>query len=713
MKGIRPNVLGDTRAEADSRMLDRAFLETPDYRTLIETSDRLVVIGRRGTGKSALRGALARHWMREGAPVVELVPHEHQAIALRPIAQLFGEAFSRVRAGTRLLWRYALLVEVAKSQEHRSSFNSSPQFAGIKPHIDAWEARGRSILDRFRSLAREVLEVDATPEDRIGDLPGRLNLTQLEELVAKSSTEFRSPVVFLIDSLDEGYEPDDIGVGLVDGLVQAAIDLKTRIDNLRLVLFLRDNIFRSVQSQDPDYSRVIEGHEIRLHWDENALLAFAAARLKIAFSTKFDGNQKIWDACTLPELHGRDGFLRCLRLTLYRPRDVLALLNEAFFLAQKNGQTLISIANVDDTAQSISKNRFDDLAKEYSATLPGLRDYTDLFRNNNPERKVSEVAVAIETLLSEGSSDSRVQQDFFILDDPKSVLRALYGIGFLGVRDVSSGRMIFCHDGSAPTVDFVGDDAVLVHPCYWIALNCTIQELDAKDAEDIYDEYDIEVASETPGIRRQKILALISQLDNLPEGTEGDRDFEVWCQKALRICFVRSIRNVALRPNKLASLRRDVVGTNLGEGKAAWRRIRDDYGTRHVVFEIKNYRGIGAADFQQVVTYLGNEYGRLGFIVTRDDSVDLFAHRDVEWVRSIYMMHKMLVIKLTGSYLRKLLYKLINPTRHDDVDDAIHKILDTYERLYLSGQTMTERKAEQRVSRKKQRKMKSAGERPK
>ena len=48
------NPLGDTTAENDNKMLSSAFIETPDFRTLIESDDRTVVVGRRGTGKSAL-----------------------------------------------------------------------------------------------------------------------------------------------------------------------------------------------------------------------------------------------------------------------------------------------------------------------------------------------------------------------------------------------------------------------------------------------------------------------------------------------------------------------------------------------------------------------------------------------------------------------------------------------------------------------------------
>jgi hypothetical protein len=58
----RANILGDLRAEYDHQMLKSAFLETADYKTLIDTTDRPIVVGRRGTGKSALSYRLEHHW---------------------------------------------------------------------------------------------------------------------------------------------------------------------------------------------------------------------------------------------------------------------------------------------------------------------------------------------------------------------------------------------------------------------------------------------------------------------------------------------------------------------------------------------------------------------------------------------------------------------------------------------------------------------------
>lgn len=193
-------------------------------------------------------------------------------------------------------------------------------------------------------------------------------------------------------------------------------------------------------------------------------------------------------------------------------------------------------------------------------------------------------------------------------------------------------------------------------------------------------------------------------------GPDGDSDFEIWCHKAIRICFAKSLRNVELKPNKAARQRRDVVATNLAE-HGVWKRIYDDYGTRQVTFEVKNYQGLTSADYQQVVSYLAGEYGRLAFLVTRDESVDLYAHRDVEWVRDIFMNHKQLIIKLTGKYFTKLLYKLRYPRRHDDVDNSLHTQLDAYIRLYLAGQTredQTREKHNQRRQRRENKRLKKA-----
>ena len=56
----KPNPLGDLRAEADHSMLQTAFYETPDYKSLLEHNEYNIIVGRRGVGKSALCYRLAK-----------------------------------------------------------------------------------------------------------------------------------------------------------------------------------------------------------------------------------------------------------------------------------------------------------------------------------------------------------------------------------------------------------------------------------------------------------------------------------------------------------------------------------------------------------------------------------------------------------------------------------------------------------------------------
>lgn len=137
-----------------------------------------------------------------------------------------------------------------------------------------------------------------------------------------------------------------------------------------------------------------------------------------------------------------------------------------------------------------------------------------------------------------------------------------------------------------------------------------------------------------------------------------------------------------LHPNKGANNLRDVVGTNTATS-VLWKRVREDYATRQVIFEVKNYQGLTQTDYRQVLSYLSGQYGNLAFIISRDDAVDLERDKELAWFKSIYNDHKKMIIKLTGKYLSTLLAKQRNPQKHDAADGALATLLDRYERLYL------------------------------
>ena len=54
INNIQGNLLGGDRAEVDHVMLEKAFVQTHDFQALVTTTNFNFVVGRRGTGKSAL-----------------------------------------------------------------------------------------------------------------------------------------------------------------------------------------------------------------------------------------------------------------------------------------------------------------------------------------------------------------------------------------------------------------------------------------------------------------------------------------------------------------------------------------------------------------------------------------------------------------------------------------------------------------------------------
>ena len=296
----KTNLFGDARAEHDHEMLDSSFYESQNYKTLFESRDRFIVVGRRGTGKSALTYRLSKDWTDRKFRTIVIAPSEEQVIGIRPIAQSFGGSVTRIRAGIKLAWRYALLLEVAHVYEqHYRTAQLVVRYDILRHHLKTWVERGSNPFDRLRATLRDVLHSTSEPEDRIADLSQLLQLNRITEEVAQLTKSQELNVVVLLDRLDEGYEPDTIGVGIVDGLIYGTDEVRNALGaNLQAIVFLRDNIFRGVQQEDPDFSRNLEGQVLRLHWDPEELFYMVCKRIRVAFSIDRESDVKVWNAIT-------------------------------------------------------------------------------------------------------------------------------------------------------------------------------------------------------------------------------------------------------------------------------------------------------------------------------------------------------------------------------------------------------------------------------
>ena len=203
---MKANPLGDIRAEADHEMLGHAFVETPDYKTLIGGSDRPIVVGRRGSGKSALSYRLTDYW-REASRThaIVLAPEEDQMIGLRPLIGRFGTKFSLLRAACRIAWRYALLMEIASDAARTYRFPDTTSTGLLRQHTKNW-CRSQGFSARLRSALQPAITRSGSPEDQIANLPAALQVNQVQDALVEVMPRLKTSFVVLIDKLDEGLK---------------------------------------------------------------------------------------------------------------------------------------------------------------------------------------------------------------------------------------------------------------------------------------------------------------------------------------------------------------------------------------------------------------------------------------------------------------------------------------------------------------------------
>jgi hypothetical protein len=227
--------------------------------------DHTTTVGRRGTGKSALFYRLGKFWTADDKLILlKLAPEEIDILGLRPYVDPLGARFNLIRAYYRLAWRYALSMEIATHIFQGYTYANLPHSSPLIETLRAWKTSGNTASDRLRFRLKTIPRSTENLDGQIADLATTLELADLEVALKHALADAQQPFFILIDDLDEGYEPDQVGIGLVCGIIHAAIDVQARFPNIKTLVFLRDNIFRAVARLDPDYSRTIEGRVLRL-----------------------------------------------------------------------------------------------------------------------------------------------------------------------------------------------------------------------------------------------------------------------------------------------------------------------------------------------------------------------------------------------------------------------------------------------------------------
>lgn len=421
--------IGAEQAEADP-LLEAAFYESSVYAATADRTDRhCFIIGRTGSGKSAI---LTRLEETEGDHVIRIDPEDLSLPYILDLGVIRYLSDLNVHMDPLFiaLWKHIFLVELLR---HRYQVDSPEKkhnvFTTLMERVrrDPSKQAALEYLDEFgESFWCEtdvrVREITTKFERRIGlttqgqaTLPGipadasagasagtitsassrseeaeryqrivnETQLPRLNKMIAVLDDEvLDSPYNFtyiVIDDLDKDWVDDQLANDLIRCLFRAALDL-LKVRNLKIIVALRTNIFEHLNfgARTGGQEEKFRSLAVHMRWLPVELRGLADHRARVAAENAGLGDVSGIRDLLPPKTKKRgDPFEYLLDRTLMRPRDVIAFVNEC--LRDAAGKNRLAWSDIAEAELRYSKNRLLALRDEWKPTFPGIDQVFDVF----------------------------------------------------------------------------------------------------------------------------------------------------------------------------------------------------------------------------------------------------------------------------------------------------------------------------------------------
>jgi hypothetical protein len=454
------------KAEAEAELTTRSgyllevFDDFIDAIKKIESDDSFLVVGRKGTGKSAIAKVLSfedtDHSLKFAKTLnssdLKLGGLVHQDKSITEVGifhwLLLVSLVELILKCERISYfkEYKLLQEFLDKNAGYIKVNGKElideitRYSGnvsIEALSKIMEARyGKSLEKEFKSKKAPFYKIIPNLE--------KLLITVLS-LPEMSGTSFK----IFIDDVDVIFQQDLIGDKFSEFL-RLVRDLNTKTFNnpsinIRVIVFVRPDQLQKLQNQ-PDVAKILQSYNVSLRWyshsgfieNEDDIPLKKMINRRISNSLGQNVKMDPWDYLFDRASFEGSSFKYVLDRTMYRPRDLINLLN---CLKERYG----------DKSLPITKTYFDKSIEYYSSIL-GEEIQNEIVMSFNEETE--SILDILRDLEVEFTFDEFkvLHQREGILMDPVEILEILYMHGVVGIKGLSGIR--FNYWGNP----FVADD---------------------------------------------------------------------------------------------------------------------------------------------------------------------------------------------------------------------------------------------------------------
>lgn len=443
---LSPKILGSLdfgapSAERDiERGLVKCFVESTAYHR-VHSGAKTIILGNRGSGKSAIFQVLARRERSAGNHVIELSPEDYSYELLSSTMAAENAGSWAKQGAYAAAWKYLLYVLVMK-EISRKGMRQKKGGAEIYRYIRNNHTNSHmgtmsvliSYLKRLEGVKLGPIEAGA----RTRELDRLYKLEEIHSLLPalKSVLDTRH-VVVIVDELDRGWDSSEDAKAFVSGLFQACVSINNLHKNLRVYISLRQELYDDIPALYEDAQKYRDLLET-IRWTEDSLLELIARRIR--YSARELGHDehvlqraddtRCWDAVFAPGPSG-SSFRYVIDRTLYRPREVIQFCTSALELARGRARGFpLPFEALTCAERLYSEERAKDIAAEYRFQYPGLLGVFEVFRGRRHRLEREELQMlCLELVLDEIPTAGTAS--WLRACDPDDLIEILWQVGFL------------------------------------------------------------------------------------------------------------------------------------------------------------------------------------------------------------------------------------------------------------------------------------------
>jgi hypothetical protein len=462
---------GDDSAEKDPFLLE--YFVTSDAFRRVRERTKNIVVGRKGSGKSALRKKLEQEFRNDPDTFVVNLSPKYNAIRNvlndKDIVQTFGQEifFQHTWLRQILLDCLCVIGDHAKGKFAQESHEFARRISvELNRTSKDFVENIADILSKVKGKAGSLGDFGVQVERELRSIAEVDALEYHVLRVAEGGARF----VILIDDLDLGWDNSHTANNMLLGLLAATSYLSGKTHNIFPCIFLREDVYSILvtRTQHSDKYRNVE----RIRWERADLLNILDQRIIFNRKRYRLGHNPFPFWTVFPAAVGSsntDNWL--IERTLERPRELIQLARyytESVDTETPDGNVL------KESESSYSAWKLDDLCAEYSNQYPGLVTLFAYWKTKFFRRKYHLKRAEAEEMLLQIASEVEINQPWWnqIVEhtDIDVFLKVLYEIGFLGDFVVGG------EGGSKTFYSFVERheprfEEVQIHPCFRRSVN--------------------------------------------------------------------------------------------------------------------------------------------------------------------------------------------------------------------------------------------------